>query len=306
MRVASLIFSVLVCASPALADCNGRTISHGVFDAPICAPQTPQRVVVLDPFYSLGMALELGVPVTGAPLLTAPDAELRGRAQAASVHDIGDSRQPNLERIISLDPDLILGDVQLHAQFYDKLTRIAPTALIDTADWKEYFVTVGEVTNRSESTANALRVFEERVAAIRARMPHDTEVSVVRIAPHGFHVYLDGPSAYAPYGILREVGVKRTAYETTTDGSVLKRPDWEEIAALQGDILLYVVAAGNSPGQDDALEETTVSNPFWQLLPAVRSGHAHRVDKAHWFGFNSVASAHRVLDDVERYILRKP
>lgn len=306
MRLLFIIFSLLFCAWPALADCNGRVIAHRVLGAPICVPETPQRVVVLDPFYNLGMALEIGVPVIGAPLLTAPDAELRERAQAASIVDIGDTRQPNLERIVALGPDLILGDARLHGQFYDKLARIAPTALIDVADWKDYFVAVGEVTGRSGAAADALRIFEERVSTIKARVPQDTVVSVIRVASHGFHVYLDGPLAYAPYAVLREAGVRRTAYETTEDDTVFKRPNWEEIAALNGDILLYVVAAGNAPGQDDDLEATTVSNPFWTMLPAVRTGHAHRVDKAAWFGFNSVASAHRVLDDIERYIAAAP
>ncbi|PWE52484.1 iron ABC transporter permease [Metarhizobium album] len=277
-----------------------------ILQAPVCVPGNPQRVVVLDPFYNLGMALEIGVPVVGAPLLTAPDAGLRVRAQAASIVDIGDTRQPDLERIVALKPDLILGDGQLHGQFYDKLARIAPTALIDVADWKDYFLTLGDVTGRSDKTEEALRIFRERASAIKSRMPADIEVSVIRVAIHGFHVYLDGPAAYAPYAVLHEAGVKRTAYETTDDDTVLKRPTWEEIAELNGRILLYVVAAGNSPGQDEELEAETIANPLWKMLPAVQAGRAYRVDKAAWFGFNSVASAHRILDDVERYILTAP
>lgn len=306
MRLLSLIVILFLCAWPALADCGGRTIAGHILQAPVCVPGNPQRVVVLDPFYNLGMALEIGVPVVGAPLLTAPDAGLRARAQAASIVDIGDTRQPDLERIVALKPDLILGDGQLHGQFYDKLARIAPTALIDVADWKDYFLTLGDVTGRSDKTAEALRIFRERASAIKSRMPADIEVSVIRVATHGFHVYLDGPAAYAPYAVLHEAGVKRTAYETTGDDTVLKRPTWEEIAELNGRTLLYVVAAGNRPGQDDELETETIANPLWKMLPAVEAGRAYRVDKAAWFGFNSVASAHRILDDVERYILTAP
>ena len=305
MRLIFIVF-LLFSISPAQADCAGRTVTHHVLNAPICIPASPQRVVVVDPFYSLGMAMEIGVPVIGAPLLTAPDADLRERARSAAVVDIGDTRQPNLERIVALRPDLIVGDGRLHGQFYEKLAQIAPTALIDTTDWKDYFAAIGDIAGRSDMVEGALRAFDERAAAIKARMPPDTEVSAIRIAPHGFHVYLDGPAAYAPYAVLREAGVKRTAYETTDDEAVLKRPDWEEIASLTGGILLYVVAAGNAPGQDDELEAETVQNPLWQMLPAVQARRAYRVDKAPWFGFNSIASAHRILDDVERYILAAP
>lgn len=297
---------MLLAAIPAWASCDGRTIAKNVYEAPVCVPKKPQRVVVLDHFYNLGMALELDIPVVGAPLMAAPDAELRERATDAFIKDIGNARQPNLELIISLKPDLIVGEAQFHGQFYDKLALIAPTALIDAANWKEHFLLLADVADRSDEGAKLLKAYEARASAIRTRVPADVEVSAIRVAPHGFHVYLDSPSAYAPYAVLREAGIRRTAYETTEDDAVLKRPDWEELKALNGDILLYVVAAGNAPGQDEELNAVTIGNPFWQMLPAVQERHAYRVEKGAWFGFNSIASAHRVLDDIERYVLNRP
>jgi len=296
---------ILACLFPpvlAHASCAGRSITTYVEPGPICIQDRASRVVVIDPFYNLGMALELGVPVVGAPLTATPDADLRRRASTFAT-DIGDARQPSLERIVALKPDLIIGDAQLQGQLYERLARIAPTALIRAGSWKENLTALADITGKSDVAAKALGDFEARAAAIRKRMVGDTKVSVIRIATHGFHVYLDGPAAYAPYAVLHEAGVRRTPYETTDGDAVFRRPDWEEIASLNGDILLYVVAAGNAAGQDEALEASTLANPFWQMLPSVRSGHAYRVDKAHWFGFNSIASAHRVLDDVERYIL---
>lgn len=304
MSILRLLIILACLFSPVLANasCGGRSIAMYVEPGPICVPDRASRVVVIDPFYNLGMALELGVPVVGAPLTTTPDADLRRRASTFAT-DIGDARQPSLERIVALKPDLIIGDAQLQGQLYERLARIAPTALVRAGSWKENLTALADITGKSDVAAKALDDFEARAAAIRKRMTGDTTVSVIRLATHGFHVYLDGPAAYAPYAVLREAGVRRGPYETTDDDTVFKRPDWEGIAALDGDILLFIVAAGNAAGQDDALEATVVGNPFWQMLPAVRSGRAYRVDKAHWFGFNSIASAHRVLDDVERYIL---
>ena len=36
---------------------------------------------------------------------------------------------------------------------------------------------------------------------------------------------------------------------------------------------------------------------------AVQAGRVHRVDAATWMEFSGAGSAHRVLDDVERYLL---
>ena len=309
MRLLSVIVLFLLSALPAWADCAQRTIAHNVLGAPVCVPQSPARIVVMDPFYDLGMALELGAPVVAAPLIGIPDTNLQARAREASLLDLGDAKQPSLERVVAAWPDLIIGDAQLHARIAGQLRQIAPTALIRSQSWKEHLTTLAGIVGRQEAADRALAGYEDRVASIRARLREeapDTTVSIIRIAPHGFHVYLDGPRAYAPYAVLHEAGVRRTDYETTEGDEVLKRPDWEEVAALDGDVLLYVVAAGNAPGADAALEKETTANPFWQMLPAVAAGRAHRVDKAPWFGFNSVASAHRILDDVERYILTAP
>lgn len=302
MRTIVIAMLCLLSASPAFAACAGRSIARHVYRAPVCIPAEPKRIVVLDPFLSLGVLWELEAPFIGAPLMGIQDEPLRVAVARAAVVDLGHPMQPSLEQVAALQPDLIIGASYMHAQAYEMTSRIAPTLLIDPIDWKEQFRLIAEVTGRSEKAEAALRAYEERAAAIRKRVP-DIEVSVVRVASSGFQVYLDGPAAYAPYGVLREAGVKRTAYETTTDGTVVKRPDWEGIAALDGTVLLYVVVSGYEAAPDNALERETLANPLWQMLPAVAAGRSHRVERATWMGFYGVTSAHKVLDDIERYIL---
>ena len=103
--------------------------------------------------------------------------------------------------------------------------------------------------------------------------------------------------------VLRDAGVKRTPYETSSDETVLKRPDWEGLSALEGDVLLYVVGGGHHSDPKRELETETTSNPLWQMLPAVKTGRAHRVDSVSWMEFSGLGSANRVLDDIERYVV---
>ena len=305
LRLIILVWASFLSLPPAVAQCDGRTISRHVLGAPVCVPATASRIVVLDPFYNLGMGLELGLPLVGAPLMTAQDADLRTSAEKASVTDIGDARQPSLERVVALKPDLIIGDATLHGQVRGLFEKIAPTVLIDVKNWKDHLRVLAEITGRQDAAAKLLDGYETRVAALRERAPR-FPVSVLRVTPTGFHVYVAGPASYAPYAVLREAGVQRTAYETVTDDTSFKRPGWEEIGLLDGRILLYVIVSGYERAPDDALEAATVKNPFWQMLPAVQAGRAHRVDRGTWMGFYGVASAHRVLDDIERYIVDAP
>lgn len=269
-------------------------------------PANPQRIITLEPWMSLGMLHELNVPVVGTPIIGIQDRALRKSIEDTGVVDVGHPVQPSLERIIALQPDLIIGSSYLHEPIHDRLSALAPTLLFEQMGWKKLFLLIARITGRAEAAQDRLDAYETRVAEIRQRVPKDLQVSVVRVAPMGFQVYLDGPSAYAPYKVLAEAGVRRTAYETTKDDTVIKRPDWEELSALDGDVLLYVVASGLDPGPDEDLALLTLSNPLWQSLPAVKAGRAHRIDRATWMGFHGTASAHRVLDDVERYILTSP
>lgn len=287
------------------AACQGREISEGVYNAPFCVPADVKTIVTLDPLLTLGMLIELEVPVAATPYMGIQDVQVMDAVKQSQMIDLGNPREPSLERIAALKPDLIIGNTETHAPIHDKLSAIAPTVFFRFMDWKKYFRLLAELTDREDAAAAALAAYEKRIASIRARMT-DVTVSAVRFAPGRFVVFLDGPAAYAPFAVLREAGVRRTAYETVTDDTVVKRPDWEELANLDGDVLLYVSASGFESGPDDALEKEVTDNPLWQFLPAVRSGRAYRVDRATWQSFHGVTSAHRVLDDIERYVLTAP
>lgn len=306
VRLFAFLLAALL-APTAAAACEGRVLdTPRVLHAPLCVPAAPQRIVVLDTYYNLGMGLELGAPVIAAPLFGMEDDGLRALADARGVADIGSSAQPSIERIIALKPDLILGDAFMHGRAYETVARIAPTVLVNVQNWRDYYATVAEVTTRSGAADAAFASYEARAAAIAARMPDELTVSVVRIIPGGFQVYVDGPGAYAPFSVLQDAGVRRTAYETATDDTVLKRPDWESLAALEGDVLLFIVGGGHDDDPSGRLERETLANPLWQMLPAVQAGRAHRLDPVTWMEFSGLAAANRVLDDVERFVLATP
>lgn len=295
------IASTLLLAGAARAACDGRLIESAfVAHAPVCVPATPTRIVVLDPTFSLGMGLELNLPIVGAPLTGMSDKALKAEAERRNVADLGSFLEPSPERIVALKPDLIIGSAMADGA-YPMLSRLAPTVLISAEDWKAYLALVAQATGRSQEGADLLAGYHRRVAEMKPRIPAQT-VSVLRITSWDFQVYLDGPGAYGPFAVLRDLGVRRTAYETTEGGETLKRPDWEALGALDGDILLYIVGGANNSDTSGRHEEV-LSNPLWRMLPAAKAGRVHRVDAATWMEFSGLASAHRVLDDVERYVI---
>lgn len=301
----SVMVAAVAFAAPSLA-CEGRLVdSAAVHAAPVCVPEAPQRVVVLDASQGLGIGLDVGLPIVGAPIDGMSDAALKARAEQAGVTSLGFVAEPSLEAIVALQPDLIiglLGDESLAGGVYPQLSQLAPTLLYTSLDWQEFYRLMGGFTGHEDQVAADLAAYQARLEDIRARMP-DRTVSVLRITSWDFQVYLDSPITYAPFEVMRQAGVKRSAYETTDDpAQSMKRPDWEDLAALDGDILLYIVGGTNDSDKDGRHEEV-LANPLWQMLPAVQSGNVHRIEAATWMEFSGLASAHRVLDDLERYVI---
>lgn len=303
----SIVFAALH-ALPALA-CEGREISDAhVYRSPLCLTGTPERVVVLDLSFGLGISLDVGLNVVGAPLDRMSDETLRARAEEAGVTSLGFVTEPSLETIVALQPDLIVGFVgseSMAAGIYPMASQLAPTLLYTATDWKAFYGLMAGLTGEEARIESEIAAFETRLADVRDRMP-DTTVSVLRITSWDFQVYLDSPVTYAPFEIMAQAGVRRSAYETTDDPTLsMKRPDWEELAQLDGDILLYIVGGTNASDEDGRHEEVLAS-PLWQMLPAVKAGRVHRIDPAVWMEFSGLASAHRVLDDLETFVIGAP
>lgn len=307
MRAATrAAMAVLALSAAPAAACDGRVVdSDAVYASPVCIAAAPQRVVVLDASFTLGIGLDTGLPIVGAPLARMSDEDLAARAASAGIESTGAVDQPSIETIVALQPDLIVGftgDPGLAAVIYPQVSQVAPTLLYAGLDWRDFHLLLAGITGTTDQAEARFAEYDARLADVRARMP-DTPVSVLRITSWDFQVYLDAPVSYAPFEVMRQAGVRRSAYETTDDpGLSMKRPDWEELAALDGDILLYIVGGTNDSDRDGRLEEV-IGDPLWQMLPAVQSGRVHRIDHGPWMEFNGLASANRVLDDLERFVV---
>ncbi len=272
---------------------------------PVCVPESPQRIVTLDPFYSLQNSVQLGLPVIASATGDGgPDFPASLTAEeTADIEPIGQFDSPNLETIAALNPDLIIGDAFFHEERAALLSEIAPTVLINTPDWKQWIYVIAEAGGVPEQAESDFAEYDARIAKIEPQL-RDIEVSFVRLLPSGeFQIYLDSPAAYAPFAVLAETGVERTDFETTDENETLIRPDFEGIPNLTGDVLLYTTGGANDEGDSQAIIDEVTSNPIWQQLPAVEAGEAYRVDTTHWMGFGGLRSANAILDDVEQYLI---
>lgn len=303
-----LLVGLAISASSAFA-CEGRLLNNeGIVGAPVCVPQNPQRIATLDPFYNFQMAASMGLPLvatarSGAEI-PGPIRDMLPAEVLEQMVDLGQFQDPDVEQLIASAPDLILGDAFMHGDVRTLLNQIAPTVLTLQPSWKDYMRTIAQAAGREDIAEAQLAAYQKDVSTLRKKLPAGETLSFVRLVPGGFQVYVEGPAAYAPFAVIAETGLKRSAFETVSDDTVLKRPTMEGLLQLTGRTLIYTVGGGHDELTQSDLIAEVMAHPIWQEIPAVKAGRAFEVDADVWMAFGGLHSARAILQDLEQIYLQ--
>jgi len=278
-----------------------RTIQHAMGTTRITG--TPQRVVVLTN-EATDSVLSLGVTPVGAVQSWAGDPYYDYiEAELIEVPAVGDELQPSLERIVSLQPDLIIGSKVRQQQVYEQLSAIAPTVFSETigATWKDNLKLYAEALNREAEAEAVLAEWDQRVADFRAKMGDrlTQKVSLVRFLPDAVRIYHKDSF---PGQILEEIGLNRPA--TQDKNEFADEISIEQIAAVEGDILFYFTFASGDRNELDkstATEQQWLNHPLWRNLEVVQEGNAHGVSDVIWTTAGGFQAANLLLDDLYTY-----
>ncbi|MES1026284.1 TonB-dependent receptor [Gloeocapsa sp. BRSZ] len=138
--------SLSVLSSPPLENC--RTIQHVAGET--CIPKSPEHLATIF-YYAMANALVLGVKPVGSIVVDNQHGfpqYLKDKAEGIEV--LGTQSEPSIEKILLLEPDLILGSNR-DQSIYPLLSQISPTALghwYGSATWQEYFDFVAEALDK--------------------------------------------------------------------------------------------------------------------------------------------------------------
>lgn len=267
-----------------------------------CVPSNPQRIVATDEI-ALEIVLALGLkPIAaGEPTMVSS----RSRHLAGKVDDVvslGKNNQLSLERILQLDPDLILGSHFALENNYDRFSQIAPTVAFDYVHdaWKVTFQRIGEILNRSQQAQQQLESYQNRVEKLRKAMGdrlNETKVSVVRFYADGSVEFRDSSSF--PGSVLKDVGLPRpTVQQKETNSDITYRSvSLERLDLLDGDVIFVALDAGAKESFSKFSQD-----PLWQKLEAVQSDRVFVVDSGYWI-FGNILAANAILDDLFQYLV---
>lgn len=277
---------------------TGRKIQHAMGETIVS--ENPKRIVVLTN-EGTDMLIALGLKPVGAvkswqgdPFYDYIDEELE------SVTVIGDEFQPNLEQIVALKPDLIIGSKVRQEQLYPKLAAIAPTVFSETigATWKDNLKLYAEALNKSEKATALLTEWDQRVTKLKEKLGENPPtVSLVRFLPGTAKIYYQESF---PGKIVAEVGLPRPTVQQKE--SFAEEIGLESIQNVEADHLFYFTHnEGNNKGTE--IQSQWFSHPLWAKLNVVQNKNVYEVSDAEWTSSGGIIAANQVLDDISEHLL---
>ncbi len=279
---------------------NTRKITHALGKTPV--PVNPKRVVVLDTD-RLDSSLALGIKPVGAVANPAEGfAQYLGN-QTEGITIVGSRKQPSIETILRLKPDLIMGNAREHRQIYDKLNQISPTVLTEgrgtEGNWQELFKKDAQVLGKTEIAEKLLSEYNQRVSTLREKLSkkyQGKKISIMTLV-QGNVAVLTNKSF--PGSILKNIGLERPESQKSSN-EFMKRVSNEDIESIDGDIifLLYFQTTGTSLPLNKFKND-----PLFSQLKAVQQNQVYEVDGRVWITGSSIQAANGILDDLSRYLL---
>jgi iron complex transport system substrate-binding protein len=309
----ALITSCAFASSDRLSTVSGDCYRVQHVMGETCVPNQPQRVVVLDSI-TFEYVTALGIKPIGATLSDQFSSHLQ--QNFTDIINIGNAGEPSLEKILALQPDLIIGG-DYYQTIYPQSTQIAPTLLYEfehSGQWKEIFMNLAQMLQKTEIAEQVMNDYYQRLDEFKQQMGErleQTDVSVVRIYPDRINLYLKDSFCGT---VLQDAGLPRppdqdiTASEAKTrfDNEIQVSISRELLHQADGDVMFVWTGENTADANLQAqkkLAELT-ADPLWQRLNVVQQNKIYQVP-SYWIGSGPIA-ANAVIDDLFKYLVDAP
>jgi iron complex transport system substrate-binding protein len=279
----------------AQSNCATKLVQHAQGET--CVPNAPKRIVVLHDAILLEPILSLGMrPIASTVYWLERGIFYRNvdAATTAKIEPIGSITEPNVEKILSLKPDLIIGRPGQHDRLYAQLAKIAPTVYPKEAQTSilEQLRFLGRLLGRETLAEQRIQTYQSRIANFKSRAGRKlSNITISRLRFAGSAVNTFG-EADAVVQIINALGIKRPAAQSALKDERVNL-SLETLPAHDADYI-FVRRVG------DVKIENIVPNELWNRLGAVKNNSIIEED---WAAY-SVPAAQRVLADLEKVLLR--
>lgn len=244
-------------------------------------PTNPQRIVSIT---HLGDLAALGVKPAGAGSVALENSVLLQK-ELEGVENVGDV---SVEKVLELQPDLIIVPTYLPAETVEQLKKIAPVVTLATTGWEgvdplEEVKTVGALLGREKEAEAFIARYKQKAEEAKAKLQEvigpDETVGTYSIWAKNFWVWPKtrdaGYNLYEMFGLKPLDKIEKEVFPTT--GADISLEVLPEYAADHMFVTVYEPDGGAERAQE------VMNGSIWKNLPAVKNNHVYKLDnKEFW------------------------
>jgi len=297
--VVSLLFLLVGCNSKEASNKDAKdvtesnSIKHEMGTTEV--PTNAKKIVVLE--LSFVDALQ-GVGIT--PIGIADDNKMdmieKLVGEKINYTSVGTREQPNLEVISSLQPDLIIADVQRHKNIYEDLQKIAPTIELKSRESTyteniDSFKTIAKAVNKEAEAEKRLKEHDKKLDALKAELADEKGKSILTAVVRDTSFQGHTASSYDGE-LLENLGFEIAAKSNEAYVEI----NLEQLSTIDPDILVLAQNEGKLVIDD------WKSNPLWKNLKAVKENKIFVVDRDLWTRYRGVISSEAIGDDLVKQL----
>jgi ferric hydroxamate transport system substrate-binding protein len=267
-----------------------RTVKHMMGESTIKG--TPKRIVALE-WSSAEHLLALGIQPVGIADIPNMKKWVKLPVEIApEVVDVGSRTSPNLESIMMLKPDLIIGIKRNVEANYDEMSKIAPTIAFDTNPAEgqgsqydrmiEIFKQIADITGKNAEAETALKDLDKTYAEAKEKLTKAGADKVPFVLAMGyssqnaveFRLSTDNSTAAS---ILIHIGLTNKYKPKKFEQTGMTLADVEALPALQDANFLHIIQ-----NDDNVIENQLKNNPVWNGLTFVKENRVYALGGDLW------------------------
>lgn len=260
----------------ALAGCGKSTSSSSATTKELTfngqtytVPKDPQKIAVLS-----NSILSMLYAVDGKAISRVSTTD-KLPPEIEALPALGQTANINMEQLLGLNPDLVLGLENQHKKYEAQLqSSKIPAVLINYDGIKDnvpLLTFLGELTNHQDKAKTVIATYENNIAKVKdsVKSQQPARVAVLRATGKGVTAETD---AAITASMVKELGMTNVVSahldKTTTDKTV---PYSLETLAADNPDIIFVVTMGKEEEITKSMKKAMTDNPAWANLKAVQN-----------------------------------
>ncbi len=230
--------------------------------------EKPERIIVLSPSF-----LE-PLNAVGAKIIARPSSKNAVPEFAQNLEDVGAVYNINIEKVISLQPDLVIAYEGMHDKFLPILeTNKIPVIVIKMKTYEDVLDKIklfADITGEKQKGEDLARSMRDKVQAVITHMPKDhKKIAILHSTAKSVTVELEGSIAGTTAKMLGfdNIAANSKALEKDPDSTPYSL---EKLVESDPDII-FVVTMGSMEEIKKRMMDDVESNPAWSSLNAIKN-----------------------------------